>query len=262
MRARAFRSDDSGPFVSAHFRSGDPYEVSHGHRILCAPTGGSGSGPNALGASVVGWDPAVTEVGVDAGYSPEPKMLRAPDVAVGNVPNKPGWIQGCPQLAIEYSDIGQDEPMLEKKIKDLLEAGTRLLWVVRLSGPRRVEVHRRGEPVQTACPGEYLTAPGILQNPVLVESLYDRNAAERATLINLLQRHGYADLDAVLQEGRDEGRIAHARQTLRRVLEKRGLGLPAELDAHIEACSDVTRLDAWLDRALDAASVAEVFSPE
>lgn len=125
MRGHAFSRDDSGPFVSSDFRSGDPYEVSFGHRVPCAPTGGSGSGPYALGASVVGWDPAVTEVGVDAGHSPEPRRLRAPDVAVGNVPNKPGWIQGFPQLAIEYADVGQDEPALQKKIDDRLEAGGR-----------------------------------------------------------------------------------------------------------------------------------------
>src|SRR6185503_12642982 len=98
------------------------YELSNGHAVHCLPTGGSGSQPNRLGASVVGWDPAVKEAGVDTGYSPEPGTLRAPDVAVGNVPDQPGWVKGAPDLAIEYADAGQDEEKLEEKIADLLAA--------------------------------------------------------------------------------------------------------------------------------------------
>src|SRR5689334_6213357 len=120
--------DEPGPFRAEQLRSGDPYELSNGHAILCLPTAGRGAGLAQLGASVVGWDPAVKEAGVDTGYSPEPGTLRAPDVAVGNVPSTPGWVPGAPELAIEYADIGQDEEMLELKVADLLAAGTRYLW--------------------------------------------------------------------------------------------------------------------------------------
>jgi hypothetical protein len=54
-------------------------------------------------------------------------------------------------------------------------------------------------------PGDELHAPGILQNPVPVEALFDRNAAHEATLRNLLQRKGYDSLDALREEGRKEG---------------------------------------------------------
>jgi hypothetical protein len=40
---------------------------------------------------------------------------------------------------------------------------------------------------------------------VLVEALYDRAHAEQATLVNLLQRRGYEDLEAVLAKGHGEG---------------------------------------------------------
>jgi hypothetical protein len=43
--------------------------------------------------------------------------------------------------------------------------------------------------------------PGVLRNPVPVEALYDRRAAHRVTLRNLLQRQGYENLDAVRAEG-------------------------------------------------------------
>ena len=46
------------------------------------------------------------EAGVDTGYSPEPGTLRAPDVAVGNVPDVPAWVPGAPELAIDYAHPG------------------------------------------------------------------------------------------------------------------------------------------------------------
>ena len=44
----------------------------------------------------------------------------------------------------------------------------------RLTGPRRVEVHEPGKRFRKVLPGKMLTAPGVLQNPVRVEALYDR----------------------------------------------------------------------------------------
>lgn len=249
------RSGDRGPFRAEHLHSGDPYELSKGHPIYCAPTGGRGSGPNQLGASVVGWDPLVREAGVDAGYSPEPDMLRAPDVAVGNVPDAPGWIKGAPDLAIEYADVGQAEDKLQEKIGDLLSAGTKFLWVVRLAGPRRVEVHEPGKPMRTALPGEHLTAPGVLKNPVLVEALYDRDQAERATLANLLQRQGYEDLDAVLAKGRTKG-LAVA---VLAVLEARQIRITKAARERVERCTDVGLLERWVRRAAVVHKVGELF---
>jgi Uma2 family endonuclease len=260
-------SKDRGPFKAEHLRSGDSYELSNGHAILCLPTGGSGSEPNRLGASVVGWDPAVEEAGVDTGYSPEPGMLRAPDVAVGNVPNKPGWVPGAPNLAIEYADVGQDEEQLQQKITDLLEAGTRYLWVVRLTGPRRVEVHERGKKMLSVLPGEKLTAPGVLKNPVAVEALYDRSEAERATLTNLLQRQGYEDLEAVLAkgraegraEGRDEGRNEALAAAVIAVLEARQIRITKAARERIERSSDPAELDRWVRRAAVIHKLGELF---
>src|SRR5207244_2396240 len=78
-----------GPFLADQIGSGDPYELSNGHAILCRPPGGRGSRANLLGGLVLGSDPAVEEAGIDTGYSPSSDTLRAPDVAVGNVPNTP-----------------------------------------------------------------------------------------------------------------------------------------------------------------------------
>ncbi len=252
-----------GPFRADQIRSGDPYELSNGHAIQCMTTGGRGSRANLLGGSVLDTDPAVEEAGIDTGYSPSSDSLRAPDVAVGNVPNTPGWVAGAPPLAVEYADTGQDEKELALKISELLAAGTRWVWVVRLSGPRRVEVHERGQEMRLVRPGEELTAPGILQNPVPVNALYDREAAHAVTLRNLLQRQGYRDLDEIRGEGRDEGRQEGQQQALREsilaVLAARGLPVDDAARTALEAIGDPVVLRIYLARAVTVATTREVF---
>src|SRR5262249_55630876 len=150
--------------------------------------------------------------------SPIPSMLRAPDVAVGGLGNEPGWAPAGPPLCVEYADRGQDEKDLQSKIRELFRFGTRFVWVVRMSGPRRVEVYEPGKVSRTVLPGNTLEAPGILKNPVPVEALYDRDAAHEQTLKNLLQRRGYESLDAVRAEGSEHGKIEGRRDALLAVL--------------------------------------------
>ncbi len=243
-----------GPFQASALRSGDRYELSNGHAIYCAPTGGDGSRATVTGAQALSSDPVVTEAGIDPGYSQSPGNLRAPDIAVGNVPDRPGWIAGVPPLAVEYASVGQDEAKLQEKIADLLSAGTRWVWVVRLLAPRRVEVHEAGQPLRTFNPGEELLAPGVLKNPVLVEALYDQAASNKATLRNLLQREGYESLAHVRDEGLIEGRAL----SLLQLLGKRYPELPGEVRDRILACRDLALLDRWFSRALDAKNLADV----
>jgi hypothetical protein len=262
-----------GPLHADQIRPGSRYELSDGHPVLCMPTGGRGGRANLVGGAALETDPAVDSAGVDTGFSPQPKMLRAPDVAVGNVPDAPGWVQGVPPLAVEYADTGQDEEELQDRISDLLSRGTRFVWVVRLVGPRRVEIHEAvhdggsagsadsadsapmppARKVRLATAGQVLTAPGVLQNPVPIEALYDREAAHEATLRNLLQRRGFADLQAV----KDAGKLEEARSALRRLLARRGLPTSTEQEARIDACTDLEALHRWHDEAAVAASAAE-----
>ncbi|MCP4701759.1 MAG: Uma2 family endonuclease, partial [Gammaproteobacteria bacterium] len=120
-----------GPFQADELRSGEPYELSNGYPVSCMPTGSRGAQANLLGGQVLKSDPDVKSAGVDAGFSPSPGMMRAPDVAVGDMPDKSGWAPGTPALAVEYADSGQDEAELASKIRDLLAAGTRFIWVMR-----------------------------------------------------------------------------------------------------------------------------------
>ncbi len=249
-----------GPFRADQIRPGDPYELSNGHAIHCMGTGGRGSRANLLGGSVLDSDPAVEEAGVDTGYSPSTDTLRAPDVAVGNVPDAPGWVEGAPPLAVEYADTGQDEKELATKISELFAAGTRLVWVVRLVGPRRVEVHAPGKETRLMHPGDELEAPGTLRNPAPVEPLYDRRAAHEVTLRNLLQRQGYRDLEEVRGEGRQEGREESLRAAVRDVLKARGLAVDEAMHAALDACHDLKTLQLWLTRAATARTPAQVFT--
>jgi Uma2 family endonuclease len=194
-----------GPFRADQLRCGDPYELRDGHPVECLPGGGRHSKASMSGGLALGTDPDADSAGFDTGYTPNDKNMRAPDIAIGNVPDEPGWVKGVPPLAVEYADVGQDEDDLKEKIRTLLEAGTRYVWVVRLTGMRRVEVHAPKVPHSLAYPGPFLEAPGVLRNPVPVEALYDPQAAQEQALRNLLQRRGFADLDAVREEGREEG---------------------------------------------------------
>ncbi|MEP7010936.1 MAG: Uma2 family endonuclease [Acidobacteriota bacterium] len=235
---------DHGPFHADQLRQGDRYELSAGHAIWCSPTGGRGARASLIGGTVLASDPDVTSAGLDAGFSPTPDSLRAPDVSVGNVPDQPGWIQGVPQLAVEYADVGQDETDLAVKIRELLAAGTRWVWVVRLVGPRRVEVHAAGQSMRLANPGEELRAPGVLRNPVAVEALYEPQAGLDATLRNLLQRQGFDSLEAV--------RATELRESLLEVFAARGLAVDEAAQSAIAACNDPAVLRRWHRAALVA----------
>jgi putative restriction endonuclease len=258
MRRSSSQPNSQGPFRADQLRSGDPYELSHGHPIQCFPTGGRGSQAASAGAGVLSSDPAVQGVGIDTGFSPAPDTLRAPDLSVGEIPNQPGWVQGVPPLAVEYADTGQDEGELAAKIQELLAAGTRFIWVVRLTGPRRVEVHQPGKAMTISNPGDDLLAPGILANPVRVEALYDRDVALEATLRNLLQRQGYDSLEAVQAEGEARGRLAELQTAILEILAGRGIGVDDAFRTALAAEGDLEVLRSLLRRAATAASAAEV----
>lgn len=249
---------NQGPFRADQLRSGDPYELSNGHPVRCLPTGSRGGRATSAGNGVLASDPAVQDVGVDVGFTPSPETLRAPDLSVGEMPDQPGWVQGAPPLAVEYADTGQDEAELQLKMQELFAAGTRYIWVVRLAGPRRVEVHEPGQRPRIANPGEQLEAPGILANPVPVEALWDREASRRVIFRNLLQRQGYASLDEVRAEGEAQGRAEGEAQGVRKaivtVLQSRGLAVDDDLRTTLANCGDPAILDSALRQAATASS--------
>lgn len=249
------RVEAPGPFRVDQLRPGDRYELHEGHAIYCAPMEGDGARRVGTAFEVLDSDPAVESAGTDAGFALRPGTLRAPDVSVGGVPDRPGWIQDAvPPLVVEYAGVGQEEDLLREKIADLLAAGTRFIWVVRLVGLRRVEIHEPGQPVRTVVPGDVLLAPGILQNSVPVAALFDRDAAHEVTLRNLLQRRGYQSLDAVKTEGRAKG----LREAILQVLAARAIPVDEAARARIAGCTDDARLSRWIERAATSTDLAAI----
>lgn len=60
-------------------------------------------------------------------------------------------------------------------------------------------------------------------------------------------------------EGRVEGRVEGIAGSILRILARRGVTVPEAARERITACDDVTLLNTWLDRSVDARSVEEVF---
>jgi hypothetical protein len=60
--------------------------------------------------------------------------------------------------------------------------------------------------------------------------------------------------------GEARGRLQHAREALLRYIARRGFVLTEHDRARIDACRDSVTLDQWLDRALDATTLDELFA--
>lgn len=264
--------EQGGPFRAEQIREGDPYELSDGHAIHCMTAGRRHSNSHTAGALVLATDPGVTrEVGIDTGIAfNEHKNLRAPDLVVGMDLREPGWATEAPPLAVEYADVGQDEDHLKKKIAELLALGTRVIWVVRLVGPLRVDVHEPGHPARTVGADDVLHAEGILTNPVPVRALVDQKIAVEAALHNILVGKGYRDLDHVREEAREQGReqgrkqgqeegrdegLAELRALLHAQISARGWTLSPALAARVAASTDMATLGRWLVATATAADV-------
>lgn len=87
------------------------------------------------------------DVGFVLGLPRDPERVRAADVAFISTGRLPGgqlperFLQGAPDLAIEILSPGDDPVQLQQKVRDYLEAGSHLVWVV-APRPRTVTVYR------------------------------------------------------------------------------------------------------------------------
>jgi len=83
-----------------------------------------------LGKVVVG------DVGFVLSLASDPERVRAPDVAFVSTRKLPegrlpqGFIPGAPDLAVEVLSPSENPVELQQKVRDYLEGGSRLVWVV------------------------------------------------------------------------------------------------------------------------------------
>ncbi len=137
-------------------------------------------------ALMLGTDPALGRVRTVAESLPGPRALGRDSAKEGSEDR--GWVLEAPALAVEMADKDRDEEDLEQRIRDLIDGGVRLVWVARLVGPHRIEVHAPGQPVRRISKEADLTAPGILRRRVPALAFFDREVALQQVLRSQLER--------------------------------------------------------------------------
>jgi Uma2 family endonuclease len=109
----------------------------------------------------------VGDVGFVLGLARDPERVRAPDVAFvttarlpqGQVPER--FIRGAPDLAVEVLSPWDDPVDVQQKVRDYLEAGTRLVWVL---APRAksATVYRADGSARLLREGDHLDGEDVL----------------------------------------------------------------------------------------------------
>ena len=83
-----------------------------------------------------GGDVVVGDVGFVLTLPSDPERVRAPDVAfvaTGRLPGgrlPQGFVPGAPDLAVEVLSPNDNPLDLQQKVRDYLEAGSRLVWLI------------------------------------------------------------------------------------------------------------------------------------
>jgi predicted transposase YdaD len=89
-----------------------------------------------------------------------------------------------------------------------------------------------------------------------------REAIERAYEARYAQRWIETGKHEGRLEGKLEGKLEGEASALLRILARRGIALDGAARARVTACTAPATLDAWIDRAVTATSVVEVFGAD
>lgn len=109
------------------------------------------------------------EVVVETGFVLQrgPDTVRGPDVAFVSTARLPaadqeaGYFEGAPDIAAEVVSPGDSATELQQKVREYLDAGSRLVWTLD-SRSRTVRVHRPDGSVQVLHEADTLTAEDVL----------------------------------------------------------------------------------------------------
>ena len=80
----------------------------------------------------------------------------------------------------------------------------------------------------------------------------------RQHILKVLLEQGAKMRQQLIDTGIEKGRLTATRASLRRVLARRQLTPSTDDDSRIDACTDLSTLERWLDRAITAVSVSDV----
>ncbi len=105
--------------------------------------------------------------------------VRAPDVAFVTVARLPegrlpeGFIRGAPDLAVEVLSPSDNRADVEQKVRDYLDAGGRLVWVI-APAPRTATVYRADGSTHLLREGDHLGGDDVLPGlRISLSSLFD-----------------------------------------------------------------------------------------
>ncbi len=182
---RSLVSADDLPTLSSRLAAeGKRTELVRGDLVVMAPAGGRhGRIANTIAYLLTEFIRArqrgmvfAAETGFLLHRSPD--TVRAPDVAFvaaerladGEPP--PGFLEMAPDLAVEVVSPSDSSAAVRDKVRDWLEAGTRLVWVV-YPDSRSVTVHRHtGEPEEHSETDVLSGSPALPEFSVAVRDLF------------------------------------------------------------------------------------------
>ena len=90
--------------------------------------------------------------------------MRGPDISFvrkSRLQNPDEYFEGGPDLAVEIVSPGDDASDLREKIKQYLDAGTSVVWVV-YPRSRQIEIHTPDKTIRTLGVEDTLEAPELL----------------------------------------------------------------------------------------------------
>lgn len=155
------------------------------------------------------------------------------------------------QLAFE---VVSEQPLSVQttKARELTKRGVRRIFCLVIKKGKLIEWSHETD-AWSATPLESIDDPCFVK-PLPSAALL-RAASSDDAVIAALAAKRHPAIEQLREEGREEG----LRQALRGVFAARGLPLGPEAAARIAACSDVSRLNAWIARAVTAKDEREVF---
>ncbi len=167
------------------------------------------------------------------------------------------------ELAFEVVSEQQSEKVVTRKAPTMLRRGVRRVFALFL---KKGEL-REWQPGEDALhggrwvlldPDSSIEDPA-LSRPVPVRALLDAARRDDAVAEALLAR-GNPVLRRNRAEGIAEGEAKGKADSILTILEKRGLAPDADACSRLRSCKDLRALDRWLERALVAGSLADIFT--
>jgi hypothetical protein len=211
------------------------------------------------------------EAAVDMLTRADKKTDVAPDVSVYPSARDPktGGRQ-LEELAFEVCD-SEREAHVTRKVKKLAKRGVRRLFYIDVEAHRLREWHHATSGWRPFDDDQEIV-DRCFRVPIPAKALVDRVLADDTVARALLAANNRVIEQALSarerqgerrgeRRGQRRGELLSLSAAVLRVLDRRGVAIDDGARAQVLACDDRERLDAWLDRAVTAATSADVFEP-